>query len=366
MKRSEVQMNYKRWDKVIKNMKKYNMEEIIISSPAYIFYLIGIWLNTGERLAVIHVNTKGEKTLIINELFGDMVQNKGIAIKLFSDSEDAIEILSSYIGKNKTVGIDKNWPAHFLIEIIEKRNDMRFIDSSLAIDEVRMVKDEEEIEKLRKASTIADKVILELINSIPKNLTEKQMADSVIKLFSKYNTYKLSFEAIVAFGANCSDPHHEGNNDHYKNGDSILMDIGGVTEDYCSDISRTVFFGEPEEEAKKIYEIVLKANLTAISKIKPGIKFSEIDRAAREVIEQNGYGEYYIHRTGHCIGIEDHEYPSVSSINDMIVQPGMVFSIEPGIYLPNKYGVRIEDLVVVTQDGVEVLNKSPKDLRIIQ
>lgn len=359
-------MNNKRWEKVIINMKDRGcIDEMIISSPAYIFYLMGIWVNSEDRMAVIHLNSLNEKTLIINQLFKNFIRKTDINVKYYDDSEDAVKILSEYIDADKIIGIDKNWPSGYLIKLMEKRTDLKFVNSSFILDNVRMIKDKEEIDKLRNAAGIADKVTDDLILNIHNEPAEREMADTVKKLFGKYKSDKLAFEPTIAFGENSGNVAHTAGERHLKQGDAIIIDIGGVTDNYCSDITRTFFYGQPEEEAKKIYQIVLEANLAAISEVRPGAKFSDIDRAARKVIEDNGYGEYFTHRTGHSIGIEGHEYPSVSSVNEMILQPGMVFSIEPGIYIPDKYGVRIEDIVIVTETGTEVLNKSPKKLKIL-
>lgn len=359
-------MNTKKWERVLGNMKTHNVDEMIITSPSYIFYLIGISVEPGERFLAIHVNEKGDKKLFINELSKSSCVGLEMDIQFYNDNENPIEILGKSIKNNKIVGIDKNWPSHFLIELINERPDMKFVNSSLIIDEVRMIKDEGELNLLRAASLIADKVVTDLIKVIPEKLSEKEMEGKVKELFKKYGTDKMSFDPIVAYGANAADPHHVGNEDHARNGDCILIDLGGLTNSYCSDTSRTVFFGEPSEEAKKVYEIVLEANKAAIEIIKPGVKFSDIDKTARGIIEKAGYGEFFTHRTGHNIGIEDHEYPSVSSINDMEVQKGMVFSVEPGIYIEGKFGVRIEDLVIVTEAGHEILNHTPKDYMVVK
>lgn len=151
-----------------------------------------------------------------------------------------------------------------------------------------------------------------------------------------------------------------------QKGDFILFDLGVVYKGYCSDITRTVAFGEPDEEKRKIYETVKKAEQAAIDLVRPGVKARDLDKAARDVITDAGYGEYFTHRLGHGLGISVHEFPSITGTNELELQEGMVFTIEPGIYNPEVTGVRIEDDVVVTADGVEVLTKFPKELRIIQ
>jgi Xaa-Pro dipeptidase len=150
-----------------------------------------------------------------------------------------------------------------------------------------------------------------------------------------------------------------------KKRDSVILDIGCIKNSYCSDMTRTIFYKQASKEMECIYHIVLEANQKAIEKIQPGVSCREIDLTARKIISAAGYGEYFIHRTGHFIGLEDHEYGDISSENSVLLEPGMIFSIEPGIYLPGKFGVRIEDLVVVTKNGCEILNTYTKDLTVI-
>lgn len=226
-----------------------------------------------------------------------------------------------------------------------------------------MKKDEEEIDKMRNASIVNDKVMGEVSEMLKTGkYSELDIKKILPDIFAKYETYEVSFSPSISYGANCANPHHEPENKILEDGDCIVVDIGGVTDGYCSDMTRSFFFGEADEEYKKIYNLVLRANLAAIKTVRPGIEMKEIDKAARNIIEEAGYGQYFIHRTGHGIGIQVHEYPDVSSVNSMICEEGMCFSIEPGIYIEGKYGVRIEDLVLVTKDGCEVLNSYDKKI----
>ena len=151
-----------------------------------------------------------------------------------------------------------------------------------------------------------------------------------------------------------------------KNGDSVILDVGLVLDDYCSDMTRTVFCGAPTDEQKRVYDLVLRANEAGRRAVRPGVPLKEIDRAARSVIEDAGYGAYFIHRTGHGIGLDVHEFPDVSASSEAVCAPGMVFSVEPGVYLPGRFGVRIEDLVAVTEDGGETLNVKSHEMKVIE
>lgn len=350
---------------VIREMEKNNLSQMVVTSQASIYYLTGKWISAGERMIALYLNVNGEHKFIVNKLFpieGDL----GVEILWYTDSEDSIKILSDIVNKNEVLGVDKFWPAQYLIRLMDLNSVKGFVNSSNIIDELRMIKDEEEKDLMRKSSKINDKVMEIIQNELKEGYTEKYYARLLAEIYEKEGAQGFSFDPILAYGENAADPHHEPDGTKLKKGDSLVIDIGGVYNHYCSDMTRTVFFGkEPSEEHKKIYETVRKANLNAIAKVKEGVKFSEIDAAARDYITEVGYGEYFTHRTGHSIGLEIHDKGDVSSINNQEVKEGMIFSIEPGIYLPGNIGVRIEDLVLVTKDGCEILNSVSKEITVV-
>ncbi|GIM29055.1 proline dipeptidase [Clostridium polyendosporum] len=358
-------MNENRLERVLTEMEKQGLTQMLISSPSAVFYLTGKWIEPGERMLTFYINISGDKKLIINELF-PINEKFDFDLIRYSDTEDPVKRLCEFVDHSKPLGIDKNWPSHFLIRLMEKKGVSVFVNGSYIIDRIRMIKDSEEIKLMKKASSINDKVMEEIVNEFSSNRSEKEMCTILRDLYESKGTQGFSFYPIIAYGANAADPHHDSGNSLVKDGDSIIIDMGCRNKYYCSDMTRTFFFGEPSKEAERVYNIVYEANLNAISKIKPGTRFCDIDRAARAVIEGYNYGKYFTHRTGHSIGIEVHDFGDVSSINEETVQPGMIFSIEPGIYLPGSVGVRIEDLVLVTENGCEVLNKYSKELRIFK
>ncbi|GKU26114.1 M24 family metallopeptidase [Clostridium folliculivorans] len=357
-------MKENRLNKILEEMNKENLHQMIITSPAAVFYLTGKWIESGERLLALYINTKGDKKLVINELF-PIHENLGVDLVWYNDTQDPVSALCNIIDKSLPIGIDKNWQAHFLIRLMENSAAAGFVNGSPIIDRARTIKDAEEIELMRKASAINDRVMGKIVSRFSKDKSEKAISGILGELYEEERTQGFSFTPIVAYGANGADPHHETDSSIVKLGDSVIIDTGCRNEFYCSDMTRTFFCGEPSEEARKVYEIVLEANLAGIRKVKPGTRFCDIDKAARDVIEGYGYGKYFTHRTGHSIGIEVHDFGDVSSVNKEEVKPGMIFSIEPGIYIQNNVGVRIEDLVLVTEDGCEVLNSYPKDLIVI-
>jgi Xaa-Pro dipeptidase len=345
-------------------MAKNNIYQAIISSPASLYYFLNEWFEPGERLLVLFVNTSGEVKLLVNELFPVNTVEEENLIK-YSDSENPIKMLSSIIKKDKSLGIDGSWEAGFLLSLMEITKDLSLKPLSPIISELRMVKDVDEIALMKSSSLLNDTAMEKVIDLVSEMLPEKYLAKAIKNIFEKEGADGVSFEPIVGYGQNTSNPHHIPTNAKLKDGDVVLIDMGCIKNYYCSDMTRTVFFGKPIETMKNIYQIVLEANLEAIEKVKPGLKACEIDATARNYIESKGYGKYFTHRTGHGVGIEIHEKPYISSNSEGILTPGMIFSIEPGIYLPGVGGVRIEDLVLVTDNGCEVLNKYPKDFLVI-
>lgn len=359
-------MKKDRLNKVLNEMNKDNLNQMIVTSAQSIFYLTGKWLRCGERMIALLIKSNGEHALIINKLF-PLEENLDINLVWYDDSNNPIEILSRYIDKEDTLGIDKDWPAKFLLGLMEINAARMFVNSSYIVDRLRMVKDDEERELMRIASRKNDKVMLNLWNELKEGKSENYYVNVLRELYKQEEINEFSFSPIIAFSPNGADPHHETGEAKLKKGDSIVIDIGGIYKSYCSDMTRTVFFGkEPTEEHKNIYNIVRNANMNGINTVKEGVKFSEIDNAARSYIESNGLGEFFTHRTGHSIGIETHDFGNVGANNYEEVKEGMIFSIEPGIYLPNNIGVRIEDLVMVTKDGCEVLNSVTKDIVVIE
>lgn len=216
-----------------------------------------------------------------------------------------------------------------------------------------------------EASRINDKAMNEVINQVSLGLSELEAADKLGKIYTQLGGDGNSFDAIIAYGANGANPHHENDNSCLLPGDSVIIDMGCKYKGYCSDMTRTVFYQEVSDEARNVYELVKAANEAAEATIRPGVKLCDIDKTARDLITEAGYGKEFNHRLGHFIGKDVHEYGDVSINFDLEVEEGMIFSIEPGIYLPGKFGVRIEDLVMVTKDGCKVLNSYPKDLKVI-
>lgn len=357
-------MKAQRLNAVLEQMKKDDISQMLVSDPTSIFYLTGVLIHPGERLLALYLNLNGNNKLFINELF-PVSEDLGVEMVWFNDTQNPVEIITEHIDKNATMGVDKNWPARFLLNLIELGGGSKFVNSSYIIDTLRMCKDEEEKELMRIASKLNDKAMEQLKATVSGELTEKQLVGKLSKIYEDLGTDGFSFDPIIGFGLNGANPHGEPGNALVKPGDAIILDIGCIKDNYCADMTRTVFYKEIPEKGREIFEIVLEANKRAEAIVKPGVRFCDIDAAARDYITEKGYGQYFTHRTGHSIGLEVHDKGDVSSINTDTVQPGMIFSIEPGIYLPGEFGVRIEDLVLVTEDGCEILNKHDKEICVV-
>ena len=335
-----------RMERVLQKMEKKGIDQLLVSDPLSIRFLTGIMVNPGERLYALLLRTSGKHTIFLNYLY--YVSNTGFEEVWFSDMDDQIGVLTRHIDTKGVLGIDKVFPARFLIPLQERCPELKTVWGSDCVDGVRAVKNAEEIEIMKHSTEINDLVM------------ERAAA------YIKEGASGVSFDTIVCFGANAADQHHTPSETRtLKAGECILIDMGCVWHGYCSDMTRTFYCKSVDDEQANIHDIVRTAVEKAEAAIKPGARFCDIDAQARDYIDEKGYSEYWKIRLGHFIGQEDHEYGDVSPINKNVAEPGMIFSIEPGIYIEGKYGVRIEDLVLVTEDGHEVLNKVEKKYRIV-
>lgn len=353
-------MNNSRISRVIENMQRDGLDQILVTATPSIYYLTGKWITPGERMLALYINANGDTELFANRLFA-LEHDDTLKITEFDDTDDSVAILAGTV-KGGKIGIDKFWPSHFTIRLMEKTGITPVVGSA-PVDDARMCKDAEEIALMRESSRMNDEAMKRTIGMIREGMTEKELEEVYAKNAKAVGGDGNSFSSITCFGANCAEPHHDNDETRLKKGDSVIIDVGLMHKRYCSDMTRTVFFGEPDDEQKRVFDVCMKANEEGRKAVRPGVEMCEFDRAARKVIEDAGLGQYFIHRTGHGIGLEVHEHPDNSATSHIIAKPGMCFSVEPGIYLPGRFGVRIEDLVCVTEDGCETLNALEHDFR---
>ena len=241
-------------------------------------------------------------------------------------------------------------------------DNVTFIGADNILQKLRMKKSLEEISCIRDAARVADDAFSHILNHIRVGMTEMEISLELEYFMRRSNASGVSFETIVASGVRSCMPHGVASNKTIEYGDTITLDYGAIYNSYCSDMTRTIFVGEPNKKILQIYDIVKSAQLAAIDKAKPGIAICDVDRAARDIIADAGYGNYFGHGLGHGVGLEVHELPAVSRKNNAILEAGMIITIEPGIYLPNVGGVRIEDMLLICENSSEILTKSSKEI----
>ena len=356
-------LNRNRLKRVLANMEKAGLEQILVSSTESIYYLTGIWVVPFERMYALYLRTDGTVKLFGNELFC-LEPEDGMELIIHSDGRDPVPALAAALRPGR-LGVDKNWPAHFLICLLELRRDITPVDGSAPVDAARLQKDADEIAAMRHASQINDAVMELAVGMLHDGVKESELTDAIEKLYRERGGERSPEGLIASFGPNGANPHHGPDDTVIRPGDSVVFDLYTPIRRYWCDMTRTVFFRSATPEQRAVYEAVRQANLAAERVIRPGVPMKEFDLTARKVLEDAGYGRFFTHRLGHGCGLECHEMPENSRTNETIALPGMVFSVEPGAYLPGNFGVRIEDLVLVTETGCEPLNHVSKEMRIV-
>jgi Xaa-Pro aminopeptidase len=282
------------------------------------------------------------------------IENLNETLKTLIDENDISKI--AFEADNVTVQRLEQW---------KEKLEVEFIPVSGWVEELRSIKTEQEIENIRQAAKIGDQAFAELLPMIRSGVSEIEIALELEFLMRRAGASGMSFSPIIASGPQSALPHARPSERILMYGDFVVFDFGCIVNGYCSDMTRTIVIGEPEEQHLLIYDLVLKAQLESLAAVAPGRKGSEIDAIARDIITDAGYGEYFGHGLGHSLGLEIHESPRLSKADHTVLQPGMVVTVEPGVYLPGFGGVRIEDLVVVREDGHEVLTSTFKELYIV-
>lgn len=355
-------MYQKRRQRVLEHMKQEGLSQIIVTATSSVYYLTGLWVEPHERMLALLLKADGGATLFGNVLFA-LPEDFEIPVLLHKDGDDPVLQLAEALYPG-VCGVDKFWYSKFLLGVIGHRKDISPVEGSAPVDLARKCKDAAECNAMRHSSAMNDQVVAAAIAAIQDGVRENEIAALVNREFLKRGA-DCEGTQLVCFGANGADPHHDPNSTQLKAGDSVVIDIFTPIGRYWCDMTRTVFYKSASARQHEVYDLVRRANEAAIALVRPGVSLAELDAAARAVITDGGYGPYFTHRLGHGCGIDCHEPPDVSAASQGLLEPGMIFSVEPGIYLPGEFGVRIEDLVLVTEDGCEVLNQYPKGLQVI-
>lgn len=345
----------------------------LLAGTDQMLYLTG-WKEGGhERFVGLFVPAEGEPVFVVPSMNADQARHTPAGISRVVGWDDAtgwqgdvIDIMKGW-GASPSILVDDELRSDHLLSLQKLLPGAKFAIVSPAITMLREVKTAEELHAMGRAAAMIDEVFESVAEQLTIGITELEVADLVLAEI-KVRGSMPSFKPLICFGANSAHPHHHTGGAALRRGDVVIIDIGCVVDSYASDITRTVAFGEPSDpQANEIYALVLKAHLAARKAARPGVTGESVDAAARSIITEAGYGEQYLHRTGHGIGLSVHEPPNIVKGNTGLLKPGMCFSIEPGIYLSGRFGVRIENIVTVTETGDRSFNAEPAEtLRVLR
>jgi len=347
-------------------MEELGVDVLLLSVGADLPYFTGYTAMPLERLTMLVLPRDGGATLVVPALEAPRVEERPEAFSLrpWGETEDPVAIVAGLAGRPVRAAVgDRTW-ATFLLGLQEALPRTRFLRASTVTGELRARKDSAEIEALRAAARVVDAVALAMRERPFAGRTEADISRELVERMLAGGHERANF-AIVASGPNAASPHHEPGARVVEAGDSVVCDFGGTMAGYCSDITRTFVVGEPPGVLADLYEVLFRAQEEGVRAARVGVACEVVDAAARTVIDAGGYGRYFIHRTGHGIGLEEHEDPYLVSGNATPLAPGHAFSVEPGIYLPGRCGARIEDIVVATEAGPERLNEAPRELAVV-
>lgn len=367
-------MNEQRIDRLIELALQRGIDCVAVMPGVNMFYLTGLSFHLSERPTLALFPQTGDPALILPALESTKPESGPVSIdwRLFpwTDEQGPAEAFKQACQAleldGRTLAVEE-----LTMRLVELRllragaSGLRLTAAEPLLAELRMCKDQDELDKMRRAVEIAEAALTDTLDKLHAGMTEKEIAAQVQVSCLRYGADKMPFEPIVLAGARSALPHGVPTDRPIRAGQMLLFDFGVTVDGYASDITRTFALDEVDDELKRIYDIVLRANEAGRAAARPGVPAQEVDRAARKVINEAGYKEFFTHRTGHGLGLAGHEPPYACEGDMTVLQPGMVLTVEPGIYLPNKGGVRIEDDLVITADGAESLTTFDRALRVI-
>lgn len=350
-------------------------DALALNAGPTLAYLTGLHFHLSER-PVIALFSPGElPTIFLPELEGGKVENLPFSVNVSLYGEDPLSWGKSLTGavkplnlEGRRIGVEPRRFRVLELSLLEAAIlDAQILSGEDCVARLRMQKDQNELAAMRQAIVIAQSALTAILPIIKHGSTERQLASTLtLELLRNGSDPEMPFAPIIASGPNSANPHAVPTDRQLQPGDLLIVDWGASVAGYISDLTRTFAIGEPEPEFSQIARIVLEANAAARQQAKPGVPAGLLDQAARQVIEKAGYGEFFTHRTGHGLGLEPHEEPYIRGDNPLLLAPGMTFTIEPGIYLPGRGGVRIEDNLVITESGSETLSNFPRELGLLK
>lgn len=342
----------------------------LVITPGYdLRYLVGSAAQTFERLTALVVPASGRPSMVVPRLElaslkESAVVELGLPVQDWVDGENPYAVVAAAFGGHAQVAVTDSMPALHLLPLAERLGSVPVLATDV-LRELRMVKDPAEIDALRKAGAAIDRVHARVPEFLVPGRTEADVADDIAKAIVAEGHSSVAF-IIVGSGPHGADPHHECSDRVLQAGDIVVVDIGGpYAPGYNSDCTRTYSLGEPSAEVAEQYAVLQRAQAAAVAAVRPGVTAEQVDAAARDVLAEAGLAEYFVHRTGHGIGLSVHEEPYIVAGNDLPLTEGMAFSIEPGVYFPGQWGARIEDIVIVTADGALAVNAGPHELTVV-
>jgi len=368
-------MNSSRLSKLSQSLRTSGLDALALNPGPSLAYLTGLHFHLMERPIVAFFTADATPTLVLPELEMLKVQDLPFEVKTFPYRENPAEWEQVFLAAGQSLGL---MGKHIGIEPLQMRVlEFRKVqaiagqadcpDATRVVGNLRICKEPEEVAAMRNAVRIAQNALEAALPFIKIGLTEKEIAaELVVQLLRFGSQSDLPFPPIVSSGPHGANPHAIPSKRQLRAGDLLVVDWGATMDGYISDLTRTFAVGQVDEEYRKIHQFVLEANAAGRAAAKPGVPCANVDRATRAVIEKAGYGQYFTHRTGHGIGIEAHEDPYMRSDNMQLLEPGMAFTVEPGIYLPGRNGVRIEDNIVITETDAECLSDMPRELKEVE
>ena len=347
-------------------MATAGVDALLVGPGADLRYLVDHEAPPLERLTLLVLPAEGEPALVLPQLEAPLADRAREHVELlaWSETEDPVALVAHRLravdAHHGTLALQDRLWTMFTLELQAALPDVDWVPGSRVLGELRLRKEPEEIAALHAAGAAIDRVHARVPDLLRPGRTEREVAADLDTLIRE--EHDVTNFVIVGSGPNGASPHHEAGERRLEPGDAVVIDIGGTREGYCSDMTRDYAIGHLPEGYERLHAVLEEAQQAAVSAVAPGVAAEAIDAAARQVIADAGYGEHFIHRTGHGIGIEEHEEPWIVAGNTRPLEAGMAFSVEPGIYVPGRYGSRIEDIVVVTDDGVERCNHRPREV----
>ncbi len=352
-------------------MQTNGIDLLVLFPSPNLYYLTGFMENPGERVLMLILPASGEPCMVVPQMYKTHIGHDAWVsdLRAWKDGDDPVSLLKQAIDEKapnpKKVLVDDQMWSLFFLPLQQVIPGAKFDVASSLLGQLRMRKDAAEIDLLKSAGKMADQTFEWIITQPFEGSTENEIANLLSAKMTELGGEEVAF-TIVASGPNGAMPHHNTGSRKIERGDVIVMDFGCRVGGYYSDITRTVICGEASEEVKKVYEIVKQAQAAGVNASKPGATCESIDQVTRAVIDEADYAKEFLHRTGHGLGLELHEPPYIVTGDKTILEPGMTFSVEPGIYIDQKFGIRIEDIVTITNDGVMPLNQCTHEMQIVK